>query len=313
MPRTLVKTTDITHEQWLEYRRTGLGGSDAAAVLGLNPYKSKIELWADKTGRLPETEDNEAMRTGRDLEEYVAKRFCEATGKKVRRRNAIFQHDEYDFITANIDREVIGENAGLECKTTSAFARSDFENGEIPLYYYCQCCHYMNVMGYDRMYLAVLVMGRAFYWFTIDRNEVECMALLHAEVVFWNACIEHGARPDPDGSESAERTVKALCENWNDNSIAMFEQNDTAAELASVMEQKKALETREKLLKQKLELALDGNSDGFTADYNVTYRPQTRASIDTKRLKSELPDIYEKYLKTTEYRVFKLTERKDET
>ena len=131
MPRKLVKTTDITREQWLEYRRTGLGGSDAAVVMGLTPYRSKIELWADKTGRMPETEDNEAMRTGRDLEQYVAERFCEAAGKKVRRRNYIFQHDEYDFITANVDREIIGENAGLECKTTSAFAKADFDSGEI--------------------------------------------------------------------------------------------------------------------------------------------------------------------------------------
>ena len=102
MPRKLVKTTDITREEWLEYRRTGLGGSDAAVVMGLTPYRSKIELWADKTGRMPEAEDNEAMRTGRDLEQYVAERFCEAAGKKVRRRNYIFQHDEYDFITARM-------------------------------------------------------------------------------------------------------------------------------------------------------------------------------------------------------------------
>ena len=73
MPRKLVKTTDITREQWLEYRRTGLGGSDAAVVMGLTPYRSKIELWADKTGRMPETEDNEAMRTGRDLQSASAR------------------------------------------------------------------------------------------------------------------------------------------------------------------------------------------------------------------------------------------------
>ena len=312
MPRILAKTTEIDHAQWLEYRRTGLGGSDAAAVVGLHPYKSKIELWADKTGRIPAVEDNISMRIGRELEECVAKCFCEETGKKVRRRNAIFQHNEYDFITANVDREIVGENAGLECKTTSPLAKSDFENGEIPLYYYCQCCHYMNVMGYDKMYLAVLVIGKKFYWFTIERNEEECNSLLNSEIAFWNDHIKPDVRPEPDGSESAERTVKTLCEDWKDNAIAMFEQNDTAAELASVMEQKKTLEIREKQLKQKLELALGGNSDGFTVDYKVTYRPQTRSSIDSKRLKSEFPDIYEKYAKTTEYRVFKLTERKDE-
>lgn len=309
MPRVLVKTTDISHEQWLDYRKTGIGGSDAAVVCGLNPYKSKIELWADKTGRLPDKEDNEAMRTGRDLEEYVAKRFCEATGKKVRRRNAIFQHDKYDFITANVDREIVGENAGLECKTTSAFTKSDFENGEIPLYYYCQCCHYMNVMGYDRMYLAVLVLGQKFYWFTIERNESECNSLLEQEIGFWNSYIVPDVRPEPDGSDSAERTIKAVCGEYKDNVVVIFEQNETAKKLAQITEKRKALETEEKRLKQQLEIALDGNTEGFTENYKITFKPQSRTALDSKSLKAEMPEVYAKYSKTTESRVFKLSER----
>lgn len=311
MPRKLVKTTDISREQWLEYRRTGLGGSDAAVVVGLTPYRSKIELWADKTGRMPETEDNEAMRTGRDLEQYVAERFCEAAGKKVRRRNYIFQHDEYDFITANVDREIVGENAGLECKTTSAFAKSDFDSGEIPLYYYCQCCHYMNVMGYDRMYLAVLIGGQRFRWFTIEKNEQECAELLKAEIAFWNDYIKLDIRPEPDGSESAERTLKALYPDWQDNAIAMFEQNDSAAELAAVIAQKKELKAREKALKQKLQTALDGNTDGLTVDWHISYKPQVKHSVDSKRLKAERPDIYSEYLKETKAMIFKISERKE--
>ena len=311
MPRKLVKTTDITREQWLEYRRTGLGGSDAAVVMGLTPYRSKIELWADKTGRMPETEDNEAMRTGRDLEQYVAERFCEAAGKKVRRRNDRVQHDAYDFITANVDREIIGENAGLECKTTSAFTKADFDSGEIPLYYYCQCCHYMNVMGYDRMYLAVLIGGQRFRWFTIERNDSECAALLRSEIAFWNDCIKPDIRPEPDGSESAEHTLKALYPDWQDNAIAMFEQNDGSDELAAVMAQKKELETREKALKQKLQTALDGNTDGLTVDWHISYKPQSRSTVDSKRLKAERPDIYSEYLKETKAMIFKISERKE--
>ena len=307
----IAKTNDLPHEEWLSYRRNGIGGSDAAVVCGLSPYRSKIELWADKTGRLPDVEDNEAMRVGRDLEDYVAKRFCEATGKKVRRHNAMYAHDDHSFIRANVDRDIVGENAGLECKTTSAFAKSDFENGEIPAYYYCQCCHYMNVMDYDRMYLAVLVMGRGFYWFTIERNEDDCRALLDAEVSFWQEHILPDVRPDPDGSESAAKTIDALHEDWRDNAITMFEQNDTAAELIFVQQQKKALELKEKELKQRLQLALDGNTDGFTVDYKISYRPQSRTTIDNKKLKADHPEIYATYSNTTTSRVFKITERKD--
>ena len=185
MPRVLAKTDKTSREEWLELRKKSIGGSDASTVCGLNPYSSLIELWADKTGRIPPKEDSEAMRIGRDLEEYVAKRFCDATGKKVRRRNAMFQHDKYDFITANVDREIVGENAGLECKTTSVMNKSDFEGGQIPLNYLCQCRHYMNVMGYEKMYLAVLVMGRAFYWYEIPYDKSEGDTLLSMEIDFW--------------------------------------------------------------------------------------------------------------------------------
>ena len=84
----LAKTLDMPREQWLELRRQGIGGSDAAAIVGLDRYRSPFDVYADKLGLKKEQPDNEAMRQGRDLEEYVASRFCEQTGKKVRRRNA---------------------------------------------------------------------------------------------------------------------------------------------------------------------------------------------------------------------------------
>lgn len=310
MSRILVKTTDMPREKWLEYRRSGIGGSDAAVIVGLSPYRSQIELWADKTGRLPDKEDSEAMRVGRDLEEYVARRFCEATEKRVRRRNAIFQHDTYDFITANVDREIVGENAGLECKTTSAFAKSDFENGEIPPYYYCQCCHYMNVMGYEKMYLAVLVMGRAFYWYEIKRDENECAALLNAEIEFWNKHIIPDSRPMPDGSDSAQRTLEALYNEQRDNVITMFEQEQTAAELTAIKAQIKVLEVREKLLKQNLINALGGNTDGLTENYKLSWREQSKTTLDSKSLKRDYPKIYEQFAKTSTSKVFRISERK---
>lgn len=208
--RVLANTKDMPREEWLQLRQKSIGGSDASVILGLNKWRSQYTLWADKQGLLSPTEDNEAMRVGRDLEQYVAERFCEATGKKVRRRNKMFLHDKYDFISANVDREIIGENAGLECKTTSVFAKSDFESGEIPLYYYCQCMHYMAVMGYEKMYLAVLVLGKAFYWFEIKRDEAEIEALISAEVDWWNNYILGDNKPEIDGSDSTAYTLKEI-------------------------------------------------------------------------------------------------------
>lgn len=168
-----------TREEWLYDRLKGIGGSDVGAVLGLNKYKSAYTLWAEKCGLLQdEEEDNEAMRVGRDLEQYVADRFTEATGKKIRKSGFSFQSEKHPFMLANVDRLIVGEKAGLECKTASALTRCDFENGDIPPSYYCQCMHYMAVTGFEKWYIAVLVMGKGFFWYEINRNEEEIEALI---------------------------------------------------------------------------------------------------------------------------------------
>lgn len=311
MPKIIAKTDKMTHEEWVEKRRLGIGGSDAGTICGLNPYGSLIELWADKTGRMPAKDDNEAMRIGRDLEEYVASRFTEATGKKVRRRNAMFCHDEFDFITANIDREIIGENAGLECKTTSVLSKVDYEGGSIPLHYLAQCRHYMNVMGFEKMYLAVLILGKGFFWYEIPYDKTENETLLSMEVDFWKKHIEPDIRPEPDGSESAARVLEKLYEERQENTIAMFEQQKTADELMAVKSQIKALEKREEELKQKLCVALDGNTDGLTEGYRISWKEQTKNSIDSKALKAKFPDIYNQFVKQSTSKVFRITQRKD--
>ena len=118
------------------------------------------------------------MRQGRDLEEYVASRWAEETGKKIQRINAMLYRDTYPFAHADIDRWVRGENAGLECKTTSVMNLKHFRGGDFPANYYVQCVHYMAVTGADRWYLAVLVFGQGFYHFTIERDEAEIAALM---------------------------------------------------------------------------------------------------------------------------------------
>ena len=127
-------------------------GIFAAGIIGLSKWSSPVSVWADKTGRLPDKPDTEAMRLGRDLEGYVARRWMEATGKKVRRLNAMLYNELYPFAHADIDREVIGERAGLECKTTSTLDVKQFQGVEFPVKYYVQCVHYLAVTGYDRWY-----------------------------------------------------------------------------------------------------------------------------------------------------------------
>lgn len=144
--KKLVSTLNLDKKEWLKYRKGGIGGSDAGAICGLNPYRTAMQVYNDKRTEEIEEFDNEAMREGRDLEEYVARRFMEATGKKVRRANTMFCDEENPFMLADVDRMIVGENAGLECKTASPFSADKWEDDKIPLSYQIQCYHYMSVM-----------------------------------------------------------------------------------------------------------------------------------------------------------------------
>lgn len=312
MANKLVKLTDLSHEQWLAYRRKGIGGSDAATVVGLNPYRSLYELWADKQGMLPDKEDTEAMRVGRDLEQYVADRFCEATGKKVQKLPYMYAHDKYPFITANIDRKVVGENAALECKTTSVFNKFDFENGQVPANYLCQCYHYMNVTGYDKMYLAVLILGKGFYWYEIERNEEQQAALLKAEIDFWQEYVIGGSIPAPDGSDGAGQALAAVYGADNSETISLMHIDKKLEYLARLRENIDNLSEEKSKIEQEIKQELGEAAAGVGTNFKVTWKEQSRISVDSKLLKEKYPSIYAECLKTSQSRVFRFSEtRKD--
>ena len=219
MARKLFNTKKATHEEWLAQRKHSIGGSEAGTCVNMNSYDSLISLYSRKKGLVKDAEDNEAMRLGRDLEQYVAYRFMEATGKKLVNDNFFYLDDEYDFISANVDRRVVGENAGFEAKTMSSFNGYNIEAGEIPAHYYCQCQHYCMVRGWDYIYIGILVLQKGFYWHKIDRNDDFIKQLRDAEVDVWKNYIEKDIMPDPDGTEASMDTLKeiypdAVCWGW---------------------------------------------------------------------------------------------------
>ena len=155
-----IPTGKMDRREWLALRKSGIGGSDAGAVCGLNPYSSPMNVYRDKTCETAEDkEDKEAVRQGHDLEDYVAQRFMEATGLKVRRSNYMYRSIEHPFMIADIDRVVVGEDAGLECKTVSAYGEDKWKDGKIPFHYVMQCFHYMAVTGKRAWYIAVAILG----------------------------------------------------------------------------------------------------------------------------------------------------------
>ena len=310
MARKLVNTKEISHDEWLTLRKKSIGGSDAGAIMGMNQYVSAITLYADKMGLSKEKETNEAMRLGNDLEEYVAQRFCEQTGKKVRRDNFMWMHDDYDFITANVDREVIGENAGLECKTMSSFANYDLEGGEVPAHYFCQCQHYMMVKGYDKMYLAIMVFQKGVFVLDIERDDDFIADMLQAEVTFWTENIEKKQMPAPDGSEDSIETVKTLFpENLRDE-VHLHRGDERIKKYRELGDLIKNLEAQQDALKAELCYELGDASVGMGDNFACSWKTQNNTRVDSKLLKSKYPEVYEDVVSVSRTRVFRTKELK---
>lgn len=202
----LVNTKNLSHQDWLEYRRNGIGGSDVAAICNMSRYRSKMHVYLDKIGELPPLEDNPKMAAGRKLELLIADWFAEDTGYKVWRQNAIFSHPEYPYMLANIDRWLPGQNAGLECKNTGEFNRDEWANEQVPTEYILQCNHYMAVTGADRWFVAVLIGGWDFQWRVIERDDELIRNLIAVESDFWNHHVL--AQIEPEWSHQDTDLIK---------------------------------------------------------------------------------------------------------
>lgn len=307
--KTLVSTLGLSRSDWLKWRRKGIGGSDAGAILGMNSWSTPYRIWAEKLGMLPEQEDNEAMRQGRDLEEYVAQRFAEKTGKKVRRRNAMFMHDDYPWMLANIDRDIVGENAGLECKTSSSLNIKKYRLGEYPEQYYAQCQHYMAVMGWDKMYLAILLYGRDFLIFEIERDEEDIAVLITEEKNFWENYVEKKEAPPVDGKEPTSDTIKTIYEGGDQEEVQLFGRDLTIDTYLNILAKAKELEEEAERYKQLLQEDMGNSEVGYTDKYKVTWKTQTRKTFDHKKFAGDNPHIdLSSYFKESTFRKFAIKE-----
>lgn len=310
MYKNLIKihTAKMSHEEWLEQRRKSIGGSDASAILGMNTYCSAYTVWADKLGKLPPKEDNEPMRLGRDLEEYVAKRFTEETGIKLRRENNILINPKYPFAHANVDRMVVGEDAGFEAKTTTVLNLKKFKNGEYPENYYVQCVHYLMVTGAKRWYLGVLILGVGFKWFVIERDEGEIEALAKSEEAFWEY-VEKKTPPATDGSESTTETITTIYPESNDGAVSLFGYEDALRQYIALGRQidelKKLRDESANIVKAFMGEAGKGESNHF----KVSWSSYLKSTFDHKKFASDNPNLdLSKYYKSTTARTFRVTE-----
>src|SRR5690606_30636257 len=258
----LTLTVDMSREEWLKARKKGIGGSDAAAIAGLNKWKSPIGVYLDKIGLAPDEDmAGEAAYWGNVMEDIVAQEFSKRTGLKVRRRNAILKHPEHEWMLANVDRLIVGKREGLECKTASEYLKDLWEGEEIPASYLLQCQHYMAVTGYEAWHIAVLIGGNKFVYKKVERDEELIQYLIDIEKNFWEEHVLKENPPEIDGSDASVDLIKALYPESEPNTEIMLpsETNTYLEALEQVNADLKELETQKKEYENKIKALMGDN------------------------------------------------------
>ncbi|KIN30900.1 YqaJ viral recombinase family protein [Bacillus subtilis] len=306
-------TADMSRDEWLLERRKGIGGSDASVILGINKWQTPFELWLDKTGQVPVSESgSEAAYFGSLLEDIVAKEFEIRSGKKVRCRKAMLRHPKHDFILANVDRMIVGEKAILECKTTSAYNLKEWEDDEIPDSYIVQVQHYLGVLGpdYKKAYFAVLIGGNKFVWKEIERDDELIAMIFQAEIEFWNEKVLGGKAPVLDGSSAAEEYLKQrYAEAEGGKVVDLTSDNKTRIQqYLHLKEQINELTLQAKELENQIKHEMKEAEYGFIGNYQTSWKSVSTNRIDSKKLKEQFPDVYEKVTKEVQFRRFGIKE-----
>lgn len=301
----LISTRDLSREDWLDVRKQGIGSSDSSAAIGLNPYKSQLALWMEKTGRdtgLPkpnQDDDTTPVFWGVVLEPVVASQYQRRTGNKVRKVNAVLQHPDIPWMLANIDREVVGsaEVQILECKTAGINGARLWRDG-VPKYVEVQVMHQLAVTGKQAADVAVLLGGQQLEVYRIERDEVLIQHLIELERQFWHY-VETDTPPPADGSDSADLALRLLYPEDTGVELDLSQDqslNETYTELKQVRQSLSELTSKESSLKQRLQEAMGTASKAVFADGAITWKKaKDGTAVDMAALFKANPHLKTQY------------------
>lgn len=304
----IVRTHDLSREAWLDVRRQGIGGSDAAAAVGLNPYCSALELWLDKTGRDPARpdidpdDDTSPLYWGQVLEPIVAERYSHRTGRRVRRVNAVLRHPDHPWMLANLDREVIGspEVQILECKTAGLNGARLWRDG-VPEYVQLQVMHQLAVTGHQAADVAVLICGQEMQIHRIERDETMIGQLIELEREFWRL-VEQDIQPPTDGSESSARALQALYPQDVGSTLDLrgdLHLSIVFDELVQLRQALAHLELQRDQAQQQIEQRLGDASKALFMNGSVSWkRCKDSDVLDAERLSQDHPELAVAYRAT---------------
>lgn len=311
-------TSQMDEETWLSIRRNYIGGSDAGAVAGLNPYRSALNVYMEKTAIREEEEDANPKRErklwyGRRAEALVAELFEKETGKHVLNNTNMMVSREHPFMLADIDREIEGENAILECKTASTYAKASWEDGGVPVSYELQCHHYMAVTGADRVYIACLMgAGDEFYIRTIERDEDTIALLVDVEKEFYE-CLQNHVMPPVDGSSAYSDALKERYPEEEPGEVVAIDPHEVNVKrYFELKEQEKILHEEAEKVIQAIQQKMGTAERATIGNYEARWKSVTSHRVDTKALKKEKPEIAKAYEKESISRRFTIKEQERE-
>ncbi len=301
----LVRTDGMSRDEWLDVRKRGIGSSDAAAAIGLNPYQSRLEIWLNKTGRsnlLPEVDPNDEsspMYWGTLLEPIVAAHYTKRTGNRVRRINAVLQHPDHPWMLANIDREVVG--AGdvqiLECKTAGINGARLWRNG-VPEYVQLQVMHQLAVTGKQAADVAVLLGGQELQVHRIQRDEELIANLIELERQFWDLVVRD-EQPAADGSDSADLALRCLYARDNGEVLDLSGDLVMSGVFSDLLAVRQSLDNHLQLeaqLKQRIQQRMGEASRALFEAGEVSWkRSKDNSALDVERLQREWPEVLRQY------------------
>jgi len=277
---TLVTPSSEDRASWLRARKTGIGSSDASALVGANPWQSRLAVWLDKTSDVSDdTPPSRAMMLGNHLEEAVAQLFTHETGKAVTPVGMV-RSKKWPFMMASCDRVLVDERAVLECKTTAWHQAKEWENDEIPNHALIQTIHQLAVTGLPRAYVAVLIGGGDdFQIRTVERDDAAISGLVELCEDFWTNYVQTGV--EPRASQASDfQLMSSIRQPVDEQTIpTSVELQGWLRERAQIRSQKTELERRYQLVSARIIQELDGASAvvGMEGEPLCTYREIKRS------------------------------------
>ena len=304
----------LSYKDWLQVRRSGIGGSDAAASLGMSPWKSALELWQEKvSGQNQPSQENEAMIWGRIMEPVITKEFIRRTGKNVTPMRSMLQATNWPWMLADLDGLIEDPQRGagiFEVKTASAFKQDEWSEAHCPDAYMLQLAHYMAVTGLSYAVICVLIGGNKLQWITVDRDEELIASLVQLERRFWQhvltqspppvdgseACAELLSRKYPSSSNAAPLILPVDADSWIQDYLQAKLDEETAAD-------------RKRLAENRIKEVMKEHEKGTSpSGYQTTWKTVQSSRIDSARLKKEEPALFEKFTTTSTTRRFSISE-----